>query len=117
MKTLNLELKSDILTRDEIRNLFNFEFVNDLDDVNEILVNMKECSFISRSPAHELVKQIQKLKENYEIKVTLENLQGEVEKMINVVTKSLTTKNTDKSKFNIVTLNTTMEFFSEIEKM
>jgi hypothetical protein len=117
MKTLNLIIKSDIITRDEIRNLFNFDFINDLDDVNEIIVNMKECSFLSRSPAHELVKQIQKLKTDYKIDVKLEGLQFEVEKMLDVVNKSITSKNPQTSKFKIVTHSTNKEFFSEIEKM
>ena len=117
MKTLNLEIKSDIHTRDEIRNLFNFNIDEDFENIDSIVIDMQKCNFISRSPAHELVKQVQKLKTNYKIKVQFKSINQEVEKMINIVSLSL--KNTDKSKqnYSFLRFNDKKELFYELEKL
>lgn len=117
MKTLNLEIKSDIHTRDEIRTLFNFSIEKDFENIENIVIDMQKCNFISRSPAHELVKQVQKLQTDYNIDVQFKSINQEVEKMINIVSLSL--KNMDKGKqtYSFIRFNDKKQLFDELEKI
>ncbi|OQY02547.1 MAG: hypothetical protein B6I20_06770 [Bacteroidetes bacterium 4572_117] len=117
MKTLNLVIKSDIHTRDEIRNLFNFDVEKDLDNVSTIMIDMLKCSFLSRSPAHELVRQAKKLKSDYNISVQFKSLNYEVEKMINVVSSSLQNAMKEKQLYDFFAFKDKKQLFDELEKM
>jgi len=117
MKTLNLKIKSDIHTRDEIRNLLDLDILQDLKDVKEIVIDMEQCAFVSRSPAHELTKLIKKFETDYGIKVTLNKLQYEVEKMITVVNQSLTNTKTETKIFDFIVFKDNKQFYNELEKI
>ena len=117
MKTLNLEIKSDIHTRYEIRTLFNFNLDEDFEKINSIVIDMQKCNFLSRSPAHELVKQIQKLKTNYNISVQFKSINQEVEKMINIVSLSLKNKDKGQESYRFLRFDNKTQLFNELEKI
>ncbi len=115
MKTLNLVIKSDIHTRDEIRTLFNVD--KDFEKINSIEIDMEKCNFLSRSPAHELVKQVQKLETDYNISVQYKSINQEVEKMINIVSQSLKNKDKGKESYHFLRFDNKTQLFDELEKM
>ena len=119
MKILNLEISTDIHTREEIRKLFNFdknESMKNWQQAEQIVINMSKCFFISRSPAHELVKQTEKLEKNYNMKIILKNLQYETDKMIKVVKQSIKQVIDTNKSYKAIKYSDNNEFYNLIEK-
>ena len=76
---------SSISSRAAIINLFNFDFTK----VKTLEVDFSKVSFLSRSAAHQLIKEKERYDNKYNIKVKFTNRSKMVKEMLDTVNKSL----------------------------
>jgi hypothetical protein len=105
LKIINLSEngRENIQSRDEVTLLFDLDYK----EVTALIFNFENINFISRSPAHEFIKQTGLVKNLYGVDCEFKNMNEDVEKMFDIIKKSGLTA---RQRINKVISNNPNEF-------
>ena len=73
--------RETIQSRDEVILLF----ADDFEDIDTLILDFENLQFIGRSPAHEVLKQVDKVKNLYGIQCKFISMNAEIEKMFEII--------------------------------
>jgi restriction endonuclease S subunit len=73
--------RETIQSRDEVILLFTIDFK----DIDTLILDFENLQFISRSPAHEVLKQVEKVKNFYGIECKFISMNTDIEKMFEII--------------------------------
>ena len=97
---------SSIFSRASIINLFSI----DLSNVGSLEIDLSNAAFLSRSPAHQLLTEKERLQDELKIKVEFSKVNKTVKEMLDVVEKSRKTPKMKTAKVDKVEFSTEEEF-------
>jgi len=109
IKTIKLSVngRENIQSRDEVSLLFDQDYTA----IDKLVFDFENINFISRSPAHEFLKQADSARNDHGVDVEFDAMNEDVTKMFEIIKKSVITKI---QKIKKIPYDSSQEFYDKI---